>query len=116
MKYCVLIKISKRKVSFWYQSGASPYAPLIIKGANEIPLYFYVNGNDFIFGNAARDRFYSNDDNSFGDYFEIAKDSSKYFTIYGNKKPVKQLLYYGIEQCFSFFINTIGSFRYSRCN
>ncbi|MFN8297272.1 MAG: hypothetical protein U0T69_13830 [Chitinophagales bacterium] len=94
-------------VSFWYQSDGSPYAPLVIKESNEVPLYFYVNGNDFIFGNSARDRFYSNDPNAYGNYFEIVKDPSKHFTIYGNKKPVKQLFYYGIEQYLSHFINAV---------
>lgn len=107
MNYCVLVKVSKRIVSFWYQSEKSPYAPLIIKDTNEAPLYFYVNHNDFIFGNSARDRFYSNDPNAFGDYFEIVKDPSKHFSIYGNKKPVKQLFYYGIEQYLSHFINVV---------
>jgi len=107
MNYCVLVKVSKRVVSFWYQSEKSPYAPLIIKDTNEAPLYFYVNHNDFIFGNSARDRFYSNDPNAFGDYFEIVKDPSKHFSIYGNKKPVKQLFYYGIEQYLSHFINAV---------
>lgn len=107
MNFCVLVKISKRMVSFWYQSDGSPYAPLIIKESNEVPLYFYVNGNDFIFGNSARDRFYSNDPNAYGNYFEIVKDPSKHFTIYGNKKPVKQLFYYGIEQYLSHFINAV---------
>ena len=107
MNYCVLVKVSKRIVSFWYQSEKSPYAPLIIKDTNEAPLYFYVNHNDFIFGNAARDTFYSNDPNAFGDYFEIVKDPGRHFSIYGNKKPVKQLFYYGIEQYLSHFINVV---------
>jgi hypothetical protein len=107
MNFCVLVKISKRSVSFWYQTDKSPYAPLIIKDSNEVPLYFYVNGNDFIFGNIARDRFYQNDPNAYGQYFEIIKDPARHFTIYGNKKPVKQLLYHGIEQHLSFFINAV---------
>ncbi|MFW0714338.1 hypothetical protein [Pedobacter sp. N23S346] len=107
MKFCVLAKISKRTVSFWYQSGSDAYAPLIIKESNEIPLYFYVNGNDFLFGSAARDLFNRHDPYTFGNYFEIIKDPAKHFTIYGNKKPVKQLLYYGVEQYLSHFLNTI---------
>lgn len=107
MKFCVLTKISKRSVSFWYQLEGNVYAPLIIKGSNEVPLYFYVNGNDFIFGNAARDRFNRHDPNAYGNYFEIIKDPGKHFNIYGNKKPVKQLLYYGIEQCLSHFLNSV---------
>jgi hypothetical protein len=107
MKFCVIAKISKRSVSFWYQSDSNAYAPLIIKESNEIPLYFYVNGHDFIFGSAARERFNRHDPHAYGNYFEIIKDPVKHFVIYGNKKPVKQLFYYGIEQCLSYFLNTV---------
>jgi hypothetical protein len=107
MKFCVIAKISKRSVSFWYQSDSNAYAPLSIKESNEIPLYFYVNGNDFIFGSTARERFNRHDPNAYGNYFEIIKDPVKHFVIYGNKKPVKQLFYYGIEQCLSYFLNTV---------
>lgn len=107
MNYCVLIKISRRKVSFWYQSEGSPYTPLVMKDSNEVPLYFYVNGNDFIFGNQARERFFSNDPNAYGNYFEIVKDPTGHFSIYNNKKPYKQLFYFGIEQYLSYFINTV---------
>jgi len=107
MTYRVLVKISRRAVSFWYQTNGNGYAPLVIKDSNEVQLYFYVNGNDFIFGNAARDLFHQHHPNAYGNYFEIIKDPAKHFIIYGNKKPVKQLFYYGIEQCLSFFINTV---------
>jgi len=107
MTFRLLVKISRRLVSFWYQANSNAYAPLIIKDSNEVLLYFYVNGNDFIFGNAARDMFNQHHPNAYGDYFEIIKDPAKHFTIYGNKKPVKQLFYYGVEQCLSFFINTV---------
>ncbi|WP_412466659.1 hypothetical protein [Pedobacter sp. KLB.chiD] len=78
-----------------------------MRESNEVPLYFYVNGNDFIFGAAARERFYKNDPYAYGNYFEIVKDPAKHFSIYGNKKPVKQLFYYGIEQYLSYFLNTV---------
>lgn len=107
MRFCVLAKISKRSVSFWYQSENNAYAPLSIRESNEIPLYFYVPGKDFIFGSIAKDRFYKNDPHAFGNYFEIIKDPSQHFSIYGNKKPVKQLLYYGIEQYLSHFLNEV---------
>jgi len=107
MKFCVLAKISKRSISFWYQSDRNAYAPLSIIESNEVPLYFYVNGNDFIFGTAARARFNRHDPNAYGNYFEIIKDPGKHFSIYGNKKPVKQLFYYGVEQYLSHFLNTV---------
>ena len=107
MNFCVLIKIKKNLVSFWYQIKGSNYAPLKIKESNEVPLYFYVNGNDFIFGNLARNRFYCNDPFAYGNYFNIITDPSKHFTIYGNQKPIKQLLYIGIEQYLDFFIKNV---------
>ena len=107
MNFCVLIQIAKRKVSFWYQTEGKSYAALAMKDANEIPLFFYVNGNDFLFGEVARNRFLSNDPDAFGNYFEIVKDPGLHFTISGNKKPVKQLLYYGVEKYLSHFINTV---------
>ncbi|RAJ33030.1 hypothetical protein [Pedobacter cryoconitis] len=107
MKFCVVAKVSKRAVSFWYQSDGNAYAPLSIKESNEIPLYFYVNGNDFIFGSVARERFNRLDPDAYGNYFEIIKDPSKHFVIYNNKKPVKQLFYYGVEQYLSHFLNTV---------
>jgi hypothetical protein len=107
MQYRMLVKISRRSVSFWYQNNTNGYAPLIIKDSSEVLLYFYVNGNDFIFGNAARELFNQHHPNAYSNYFEIIKDPARHFTIYGNKKPVKQLLYYGVEQCLSFFINTV---------
>lgn len=107
MSYCVLIRVSKRVVSFWYKTEGSPFAALTIRDTNMIPLYFYVYGNDFLFGNLAKEKFYKNDPNAFGNYFEIIKDPSSHFNIYGNKKPVKQLLYHGVEQILSHFINTV---------
>lgn len=107
MQFCVVAKISKRSVSLWYQAEEKAYAQLPVKGTAEIPLYFYVNGSDFLFGNAARDRFFLNDPKAFGNFFEIIKDPAAHFSIYENKKPVKQLLYYGLEQCLSYFINTV---------
>ena len=108
MDFCVLLQISKNKISFWYQIGTNPYAPLVINSTNEVPLYFYVDGNDFIFGDTiAIERFFSNDPKAFGNYFEIIKDPSKHFIIAGNKKPVKQLLYHGVEMNLNFFLNQV---------
>lgn len=107
MSYCVLIKVSKRVVSFWYKTESGAYAALTMRDTNVIPLYFYVHGNDFFFGNLAKEKYYRNDPNAFGNYFEIVKDPSSHFSIYGNKKPVKQLFYYGVEQFLSHFINTV---------
>jgi hypothetical protein len=107
MSFSVIVKISKQKIGFWYQLEGSDYFPLLMKNEVDIPLYFYVNGNDFIIGNFAKDRANLNDPNAFSNYFEIVKDPSKFFSLHGDTKPVKQLLYYGIENYLSYFIKTI---------
>ncbi len=107
MNFCVLIKIGRNKISFWYQMEGSAPAALSIKDGNEVPLNFYVNGNEFIVGPYARERFLNGDPFAFGNYFEIVTDPTIYFTIYGNQKPVKQLLSVGVEQYLSHFINTV---------
>lgn len=107
MNYCVVVRISRQSVSFWYQADGKRYSPLIIKGTNEVPLYFCVEDNQFSFGSAARDRFYNNDPNAYGNYFEIIKDPAKHFIIYNTSRRVKQLLYYGIEQYLTHFLNSV---------
>lgn len=107
MKYCVLVKISKHQLSFWYQLENGVPTPLSITGPNTIPLCFYVNGNDFKIGIFAKERFLQNDRSAYDDYFELIKDPVEYFTLHGDSKPVKQLLYYGVENYLSHFIKTI---------
>lgn len=107
MMSCVLIKISKQTLGFWYQIEGGTYATLSLKESNIIPLCFYVNGNDFKVGSFAKERSFLNDPNSFDNYFELIKDPSKYFTLHEDSKPIKQLLYYGIENYLSHFVKTI---------
>ncbi|MBK8627939.1 MAG: hypothetical protein IPN86_20965 [Saprospiraceae bacterium] len=57
MKYCVLVKISKQQLGFWYQLEGGVHTPLSINGPNTIPLCFYVNGNEFKIGDFAKERF-----------------------------------------------------------
>lgn len=107
MKYCVLVKISKQQLGFWYQLEGGVQNPLSINGPNTIPLCFYVNGNEFKIGDFAKERFLVNDRHAYNNYFELVKDPVKHFTLHGDSKPVKQLLYYGVENYLSHFIKTI---------
>jgi hypothetical protein len=107
MRSCVLVKISKQTLSFWYQIEAGDVSPLSIKEGNEIPLCFYVSGNDFSVGKFARERALVNDQCAFNDYFEQVRDPSKFFNLHGDSKPIKQLLYYGIENYLSYFIKAV---------
>jgi hypothetical protein len=72
-----------------------------------VPLYFSVDNSGFSFGTQARERYYAHDPNAYGHYFELIKDPSKHFMLHGSPKRIKQLLYYGIEQYLSHFLNTI---------
>jgi hypothetical protein len=108
MSFCVLVHISKNSISFWYQQQDAPFGPLAIKDGNDLPLYFYARENDFILGSAARERFLNGDQvNAFGNYFDIIANPANYFTVYGNKKHVKFLMYYAVEQYLSHFLDTI---------
>ncbi|TWR26792.1 hypothetical protein FPZ42_07070 [Mucilaginibacter achroorhodeus] len=107
MGYCVVIKVSRQSVAFWYQANGQRYKPLVVKGASEVPLYFHVHNNAFVFGAYARERFYQHDPDAFANYFELIKDQRKHFILHGNQKRMKQLLYYGIEQFLSHFLTTI---------
>ena len=108
MNYCVLVQISKSSISFWYQQQGAPFESLAIKEGNVMPLYFYAKENDFILGSAARERFLNGDQvNAFGNYFEVVTNPASYFTVYGNKKHVKFLLYYAVEQYLSHFLSTV---------
>ncbi|MFZ9236107.1 MAG: hypothetical protein ACO22X_07790 [Algoriphagus sp.] len=107
MKSCVLVKVSKQTLSFWYQIEGGDYAALTLKEGNVIPLCFYVNGNEFNVGSFAKERCLVNDPNAYTDYFENVKNPSKHFSLVGDSKPYKLLLYFGIENYLSHFIKTI---------
>jgi hypothetical protein len=122
MKSCVLVKVSKQTLSFWYQIEGEEYSSLSVKEGNEIPLCFYVNGNEFEIGSFAKERCLVNDPNSYYNYFENVKNPSKHFLLVGDVKPYKLLLYFGIENYLSHFIKTvlyknesIDSFRENFC-
>ena len=108
MNYCVLVHISKSTISFWYQQEGAPFEPLSLSEGNALPMYFYANENDFILGATARERFLNGDQiNAFGNYFDIITNPASFFNVYGNKKHVKFLLYYAVEQYLSHFINSV---------
>jgi hypothetical protein len=107
MKSGVLVKVSKQTLSFWYQIEGGEYATLTLKEGNVIPLCFYVNENEFSVGSFAKERCLVNDPHAFTDYFENVKNPTKHFTLVGDSKPYKQLLYFGIENYLSHFIKTV---------
>ncbi|UEG51454.1 hypothetical protein LLH06_10760 [Mucilaginibacter daejeonensis] len=107
MQYGIVIRISKRAVTTWYRTEGKQHAPLLLKGIHDVPLYFYVRDNQFDLGAAAKERFFQNDPDAFGNYFELIKDPSRHFTLHGSSKRVKQLLYYGIEQLLAYFLNSV---------
>lgn len=107
MKSCVLVKVSKQTLSFWYQIEGGDFATLSQKEGNVIPLCFYVNGNEFNVGSFAKERCLVNDPNAYTDYFENAKNPSNHFSLVGDNKPYKLLLYFGIENYLSHFIKTV---------
>ncbi|MBP1631178.1 MAG: hypothetical protein H6Q15_2071 [Bacteroidetes bacterium] len=108
MDFCVLIQLSRTSISFWYQLNGAHFEPLCRKEGNVIPLYFYVKDSEFSIGKFAKDCYLNGDRiHAYGDYFKIIADPSRFFTIFSNKKHVKFLLYFGIEQYLSHFLNSV---------
>jgi len=107
MESCLLVRINRTELSFWYKIKGAQFAPLQSRGESSVPLYFYVSEGDFIMGEIARQKMQDGDSNTFGDYFEIIKDPTKFFNIYNDSKPVKKLIYFGIESYITNFIKTV---------
>lgn len=107
MESCLLVRINRNELSFWYKIKGAQFAPLQSRGASSVPLCFYVSESDFIMGEIARQKMQDGDRNTFGNYFEIIKDPTKFFNIYNDSKPVKKLIYFGIESYITNFIKTV---------
>ena len=107
MSYSILIKVSRNKLTFWYQKEGRRYLPLKSDEGNEIPLFFYSNGSDFIMGGSAKIRVDQNDPHAFSDYFDIIR-KPLFYSRMGESRQAKQLLYDGIEKyLFDHFLSGI---------
>lgn len=105
MEYCVLVKISKKTIEFFYQiDGGNVEFLALSDREQEIPLAFYLNGDEFIMGEYAMERVKMNDSNAFFPYFDLIREPGKFFTFSGVQRPIKQLLYLGVERYLSEFL------------
>ena len=105
MEYCVLVKLSKKTIEFRYQIDRGEVECLALSDKEqEIPLAFYLNGDEFIMGKYAVERVKMNDSNAYFPYFDLIREPGKTFIFRGAQRPIKQLLYLGVESCLSDFL------------
>ena len=105
MKYCVIIELTKNTIKFRYQIDNGQVEFLALKESEqEIPLAFYLNGDELLMGKYAVERASCGDPFAYTDYFELIKDPQKNFKYANEQRPIKQLLYLGVERYLSFFL------------
>ncbi len=108
MEYCVLVKISKTTIEFRYQIDRGEVEVLTLSDKEQkIPLAFYLNGDEFIMGRYAMERVKMNDSNAFFSYFDLVREPGKTFMFAGAQRPIKQLLYLGVERYLSEFLRNM---------
>ena len=105
MKYCVIVELTKSSIRFRYQIDNGQIEVLALKNSEqEVPLAFYLNGDELLMGKYATERASCGDPFAYTDYFELIKDPQKCFKYANEQRPIKQLLYLGVERYLSFFL------------
>lgn len=105
MKYCVIAKITRHTIEFRYQIDNDSVEILALRDSEQvIPLAFCLNGSELLMGKYALERVACGDPYAYTDYFELIKDSTKVFKYANEDRPIKQILYLGVERYLSFFL------------
>ena len=118
MSFCWIVKITRKSIRIHYRIGNGDVEVLTNEGSAEIPLAFCLNGGELLMNRFASEQARLGSGYAFCDYFELIKNPYLNFRFAGEVKPIKQLLYYGLDAQFSNFLrekvfdsNTIESQR-----
>lgn len=104
-KFCVILRVTRTTIEIRYKINNDRVEFLTLdKNGPEIPLAFYLNGDELIVGRYAEERAQMNDSNAYVNYFELIKDRSRVFQFAGEQRPVEQLLYLGVESYLAVFL------------
>ncbi len=102
LKYYILIKLSKRFITFWYYiEGNDGFSPL---GEPVIPLAIYCNGTDILFSKIAREEARKGSPCYYDDIFTIMQQVGT-FSFRGAQYPNNKMLLFAIEQKFEEFFS-----------
>lgn len=106
MNFCILIELSKKKISFLYNrsDGESKFTPFIGE-ESALPLAIYCLGNDIQIGQFAIDQAMNHNPNAYTDVFQTMKTIGTY-KYKGNEEHYNTLLKFAIEKYLSYFFDT----------
>lgn len=107
MNFCILIELSKERISFLYNRSDSDngFVPLVEQGS--LPLAIYCSGNQIEIGQFAVNEANKQNSNAFTDVFEKMRDGGT-FRYRGEEIPNNMLLFTAIQRYLSsFFDNTL---------
>lgn len=105
MKFCVLIELSKKKISFLYNrsDGGSKFTPFV-GDEHALPLAIYCLGNDIQIGQFALDEAINQSPYAYTNVFQIMKTVGTY-KYKGNEYHYNTLLKNAIEKYLAYFFD-----------
>ena len=114
MNFCILIELSKKKISFLYNrsDGESKFAPFVGEGV-ALPLAIYCLGNDIQIGQFAIDEAMRHNPHAYTDVFQTMKTVGTY-KYKGNEYHYNTLLKNAIEKCLTHFFDSVLIGQYGR--
>lgn len=107
MNFCILIELSKKKISFLYNrsDGESKFAPFVGEGQT-LPLAIYCLGNDIQIGQFAIDEAMRQNPHAYADVFQTMKTVGTY-KYKGNECHYNTLLKNAIEKYLTRFFDSV---------
>ncbi len=114
MNFCILIELSKKKISFLYNrsDGESKFAPFVGEEL-ALPLAIYCFGNDIQIGQFAIDEAMHQSPNAYTDVFKTMKTVGMY-KYKGNEYHYNTLLKNAIEKYLTYFFDSVLIGQYGR--
>lgn len=114
MNFCILIELSKKKISFLYNrsDGESKFAPFVGEGS-ALPLAIYCFGNDIQIGQFAIDEAMHQSPHAYTDVFQTMKTVGMY-KYKGNEYHYNTLLKNAIEKYLTHFFDSVLIGQYGR--
>ena len=114
MKFCILIELSKKKISFLYNrsDGEGKFAPFVGDGS-ALPLAIYCFGNDIQIGQFAIDEAINQCPYAYTDVFQTMKTVGMY-KYKGNEYHYNTLLKNAIEKYLTYFFDSVLIGQYGR--
>lgn len=114
MNFCILIELSKKKISFLYNrsDGEGKFTPFVGEGS-ALPLAIYCLGNDIQIGQFAIDEAMNQNPHAYTDVFQTMKTVGTY-KYKGNEYHYNTLLKNAIEKYLTHFFDSVLIGQYGR--